>query len=647
MSKKRFCDLDEIDYDLIEGPHQVELLVDKAAYLWRADVLGVDTETTGLFFYKDQVRLIQVSDGNYTLILDLNGFRDSNGVIDWTKRGLADFKELLTSAKTKVLQNAAFDLAFLRASGVLLKGQIFDTYIASKILNNGSNAKNDLGAITKRTIDFELPKELQKSNWGETLSGDQILYAARDAAVLPRLMGPLLDNLSKNRVATTVTLFDVFKLEMQALRPITWMYWYGFGFNREAALALRDKLELEAAQLEIQLLEHIDAAIRQKHPNEPELWLPRTADGNINNRKKSVGRGKAKLQAGFNPASTAQMIKALKAAGIILPPAPITKNGKEGRETLDQNLLAFLRASYPLIAEYLNWKKANTRVSHINILINSVTPKGRIHCNYRQMGTETGRLSAAEPNLQQVPRTSDFRSLFIPMPGYVLVVADFSQIELRTAAELSCEPRMIEAYREGRDLHQETGALLAGVPHDKVSKEQRQSAKIANFGLLYGAGAATLQKQAVAQYEVAMTMSEARSIVKGFREAYPQLYRWQQAQGQSQTPAVFTRYGRRRLMHGFKDKYTTRINTPVQGTVGDIAKIAIAYISAELRKAPAPRARLIAMVHDELVLEVPETQVDHWSRVLQEQMERAGSLLCSQVPIVAEVSWGETWADAK
>lgn len=206
---------------------------------------------------------------------------------------------------------------------------------------------------------------------------------------------------------------------------------------------------------------------------------------------------------------------------------------------------------------------------------------------------------------------------------------------------------MREAYRAGRDLHTETAALMTGVSFEEVTKEARTSAKVANFGLLYGAGPATLQKQAVAQYGIDMELDEAREIVEGFRSAYPALYAWQQSEGTKTTKAVQTALGRRRMLVGFNDKYTTRINTQVQGTAGDIAKLAIDKLWRQIVVAPPGEAKLIAMVHDELVLEVREAHAERWGQVLKESMETAGAEVCRHVPIVAEVSSGPTWADAK
>lgn len=633
------------DFDVVRGPNQATMLRQRVAQIAAtAEPFGVDTETTGLDPRVDQVRLIQLGMKDFALIVDLNGWRkDGERAVPWEAEGLRDLKELLEGPQRKVLQNAAFDLNFLCGEGVVLGGALFDTMVAAKLINNGSGAKNDLGAIVERNLGFEMPKELQKSDWSGEISAEQFVYSARDTICLPHLAPLLSQKLRGDIMRGDTTNWDLFALEMRALRPIALMQWHGFGFDRDGAEELRLSLTEESEALKTLFLEHLDQEIRRNLPDDPNSWLPRDPDGSINTREKDSGvkRLGTKLYKGFNPRSPKQMAEGFEKAGILLPP------DEKGAPSLDQNLLAFLRNSYELIDQYLNWKTSVTKVSNIEKLLESIGPDGRIHCNYRQMGTETGRLSAASPNLQQVNRGKDFRSKFVAMSGYLLVVADFSQVELRVAAELSGEERMLEAYRAGRDLHTETASLITGVPLDKVTKEARTSAKMANFGLLYGAGAATLQKQAIAQYGVDMNIDEARDIVEGFRTAYPKLYRWQQEEGTRTTKYVQTALGRRRMLTGFNDKYTTRINTQVQGTAGDIAKSAIAKLWDSIVAAPADEARLIAMVHDEIVLEVKEGREEHWAAVLKNAMESAGAEVCSKVPIEAEVSWGKTWADAK
>lgn len=637
--------LARVDYDFIAGPQQSALLKRRITEIYAQDCdIGVDTETTGLDPLTNQVRLIQVGTKDFALIVDLDGWREpGKRQVDWDRPGLRELADLLSGSRLKVLQNAAFDLNFLRGEGIALGGLIFDTMVAAKIINNGTGAKNDLGSIVGRVLSLELPKELQKADWSGQITGEMLDYAARDVVCLPHLKDELSTSLMSLRVRSGYTLWDLFKLEMRVLRPIALMQWHGFGFDKPGAEELKTSLVLEAEGLKTLFLEALDKEIRANHPDDPHGWLPRDPDGSVNTREKDSGSKRlgTKVYKGFNPRSPKQMAERFEQAGIMLPP------DEKGAPSLDQNLLAFLRNDFELIDQYLNWKTAVTKVSNIEKLLESVGPDGRIHCNYRQMGTETGRLSAASPNLQQVNRGKDFRSKFVAAPGYVLGVADFSQVELRVAAELSGEERMLEAYRAGRDLHTETAALIAKVPFEEVTKAQRQSAKVANFGLLYGAGPATLQKQAVAQYGMDMELDEAREIVEGFRAAYPRLYAWQQEEGTKTTKAVQTAIGRRRMLVGFNDKYTTRINTQVQGTAGDIAKIAIDKLWAQIVRAPLEEVKLIAMVHDEIVLEIKEEVAEHWATVLKQAMEDAGAEVCKKVPIVAEVAWGKTWADAK
>ena len=634
------------DYDVIKGPAQAGQLKRRVSEIEAVAMpIGVDTETTGLDPRVNQVRLIQVATTQFALIVDLDGWRRADcREVPWEADGLRQLKALLEGGCRKVLQNAAFDLNFLRGEGVVLGGPIFDTMVAAKIINNGTGAPNDLREIVKRNLKWDMPKELQKSDWSASvLTTEQFVYSARDAICLPHLAPVLQAKLTNDIVRGDYTLWDLFQLEMRVLRPIALMQWHGFGFDQPGAEELRVSLTAEAEALKTLFLEHLDQEIRKNAPDDRNSWLPRDPDGSINTREKDSGHKRlgTKLYKGFNPRSAQQMALGFKKAGILLPV------DEKGAPSLDQNLLAFLRNDYQLIDQYLTWKTAVTKVSNIEKLLESIGPDGRIHCNYRQMGTETGRLSAASPNLQQVNRGEDFRSKFVALSGYLLIVADFSQVELRVAAELSGEQRMIDAYLAGRDLHTETASLIAKVSLDEVTKSQRTSAKMANFGLLFGAGPATLQKQAVAQYGIDMNMGEAKEIVEGFREAYPTLYKWQQDQGTRTTPAVHTALGRRRMLVGFNDKYTTRINTQVQGTAGDIAKIAISKLWDSLLKAPADEARLIAMVHDEIVLEVKEGREEHWAALLKASMESAGGEICKKVPILAEVSWGPTWADAK
>ena len=206
---------------------------------------------------------------------------------------------------------------------------------------------------------------------------------------------------------------------------------------------------------------------------------------------------------------------------------------------------------------------------------------------------------------------------------------------------------MMDAINKGMDLHTATACLMLRKAPEEIEKSERQSAKIANFGLLFGAGPGTLLKQAISQYDVDWSETDAKNIVQQWHKAYPGLRKWQLTTGEMQTKAIFTKSGRRRLcMTERSGKFTTRINTSVQGTAGDIAKGALVRVWKYLRTYQG-EARLVGTCHDEILLEVKDEHVDKWKERLVKAMENAGKWLITSVPITAEVDAGRSWADAK
>ena len=631
------------DFDFVYKPSQLHLMVSRLKQLQDFDGwIGVDTETSGLDPHRNRVELIQVASDDYCLIVDLNLFREGEGrEVSWGQDGAMQLKALLEGSKVKVLQNAQFDLNFLQAEGVLIRGSIFDTMLCARVLNNGSGWKNDLGSLVKRYLKIEIDKSNQKEDWTQRpLPDDMLQYAARDAICLPR-MAPLI-----KQACQESGMWETAKFELECLRPIAAMSFNGLGFARDAAQKLQKRLEDEKVLGRDALVKLLDERmVARKQPG-----LPRDEDGSFNLRAKDEGhiRKGTKKYKGFNPDSPIQMADALMKAGVMLRP------NEKGKYTVDQNLLALVRRDMKadglktdLIDTYLSWKESATLCKHIKTLLEAAGDRDRICAGYRQLGTETGRLSCAGPNLQQVPRSEMFRSLFPARPGYTMVVADYSQVELRVAADLSKEPAMMDAINRGMDLHTATACLMLSKDANEITKSERQSSKIANFGLLFGAGPGTLLKQAIAQYGVEWTEQEAKTIVQQWHAAYPGLRKWQLETGERQTKAIFTKSGRRRLcMTDRAGKFTTRINTEVQGTAGDITKGALVRIWKYLRTYQG-EARLVGCVHDEILLEVKDEHVDQWKERLVKAMENAGKALITSVPITAEVDAGPTWADAK
>ena len=659
------------DYDLISGPHQFRLLKTRIKELVLSKgPFGLDTETggpgkkDGLLPWRGRVRLIQIATKNYCLIVDLDGWRPNephlHPGVPWHQPGLAELKFFLESKHRKIIQNAPFDLTWLRTTGVVVGGLIFDTMIGGKLINAGTNYTNDLGALAKRYLNIELDKTHQRFDFNQPeLPVDVLEYAAKDAVILTLLAQPIRKRLHRE------SLWEIFQLEMDVLRPIAEMRWQGFGVDLEAALKLKaDFVEKEDA-LKLLFIEMLDQKLQLAFPTDTTRWIPRDPDGAFNLRTKDSGKvrdGTKKLK-GFNISSTYQVGEALQNCGVVLP---LTSTGKP---SLDKKFLAFVEVdqdSFPenakhLIFAYKEYKTSSTLLKHITTIIDAIEVDSRIHASFNQLGADTGRMSCSQINLQQIPSKPPhgpaFRSLFRARSGYYLVIADFGQIEIRVAASISGEQAMINAYKKGRDLHTETAARMTGrTPEemaklidsgDKWAKNERSSAKIVNFGLLFGAGPATLQSQAVCQFNLNWTLAESKERVEAFRDAYPTFYKWQTEVGNQETFSIFTKLGRRRMTSGIRAQYTGRLNTPIQGTAGDITKLSIRNIWKDILSAPNKECYLIGVCHDEIILEVKEGTEQKWMKLLSHAMVSGGEELIKDLPIVADADYGKTWADAK
>ena len=299
-------------------------------------------------------------------------------------------------------------------------------------------------------------------------------------------------------------------------------------------------------------------------------------------------------------------------------------------------------ADHPLIAALTAYRKATKALTGflypIPKMINPAT--GRLHPRYGQIGAWSGRMSCGGPNIQQIPRDKNFRECFAAPPGKKLIIADYSQIELRVAARISGDRRMIEAYRRGEDLHALTASLISDVRTDDVTAAQRQAAKAVNFGLIFGMGAAGLRRYAKQSYGTEMTLGQAERFRDGFFRAYPGIAEWHRKIKNSPPGEARTISGRK-FIFGGNPGYSGLYNTPVQGTAADIMKSALGGIA---RRAGGSGAKIIAAVHDEILLEAAEDDAPAAAAMLKEIMERAGNEILSGVPCVADVKIAGSWA---
>jgi DNA polymerase I-like protein with 3'-5' exonuclease and polymerase domains len=285
-------------------------------------------------------------------------------------------------------------------------------------------------------------------------------------------------------------------------------------------------------------------------------------------------------------------------------------------------------------------KALQSFLSPIPQYINTAT--GRLHPSYYQLGAHSGRFSCGNPNIQQIPRGREFRSCFIPEKGCKLVIADYSQIELRVAAEIAQDKTMQEAYMKNMDLHSLTAALIANKSVENITKQERQAAKAVNFGLIYAMGARGLQGYAKSTYGIDMSLEEAELFRSRFFNAYKGIAKWHERMKKASDVRESRTLSGRRILFSGQPGITGLLNIPVQGTAADIFKRALGMMVPVTKRLGGS---IIATVHDEILLEVPESKAMEAAHELKSIMEKAGACYLKNVPVIAETVIADSWAD--
>ncbi|MGN0675093.1 MAG: DNA polymerase I, partial [Oscillospiraceae bacterium] len=330
---------------------------------------------------------------------------------------------------------------------------------------------------------------------------------------------------------------------------------------------------------------------------------------------------------------------------------PTGKKTKTGYST-NADVLENLRDKHEIVDAILQYRQlSKLNSTYVEGLLKVIADDGRVHSVFKQTETRTGRISSAEPNVQNIPvRTElgrNMRKFFVAEEGYVLLDADYSQIELRILSHMSGDKNMQDGFNKGMDIHTATAAQVFDMPADMVTSEMRRAAKAVNFGIVYGIGAFSLSK------DIGVSVAEADRYIKNYLAKYPGVKSFMEktvADAQEKGYAV-TMFGRRRPIPELKNSNKNvqafgkraAMNAPIQGTAADIIKIAMIKVYNRL-KAEKLDARLILQVHDELIIEVSEKDAERASAVLGEEMRSAAKL---DIPLTADVSKGRTWYDAK
>ncbi|MFJ7502394.1 DNA polymerase I [Serratia grimesii] len=583
--------------------------------LKKADVFAFDTETDGLDTLT--ANLIGVSfaiaPGEAAYLPVAHDYLDAPVQLD-RAHVLATLKPLLEDEKAlKVGQNLKFDMGLLARYDISLRGIAFDTMLESYVLDS-VGGRHDMDSLSDRylghkTVTFEeiAGKGKKQLTFNQIALEQAAPYAAEDADVTLQLHLAMWPQLQES--AELLTVFN--EIEMPLVPVLSHIERTGVLIDQSILATHSIELTKRLAELEIQAHELAE---------EP-----------------------------FNLASTKQ----LQAILYEKQKLPVLKKTPGGAPSTNEEVLAELALDYPLpkvILEYRGLAKLKTTYTDkLPLMINPVS--GRVHTSYHQAVTATGRLSSSDPNLQNIPVRNDegrrIRQAFIAPEGYRIVAADYSQIELRIMAHLSQDKGLLKAFAAGEDIHRATAAEVFGLPLDKVTNEQRRSAKAINFGLIYGMSAFGLARQ------LGIPRGEAQRYMDLYFERYPGVldYMERTRQQAASQGYVSTLDGRRLYLpdvnssNGMRRKAAERaaINAPMQGTAADIIKRAMIEVDAWLQAQEKPLVRMIMQVHDELVFEVHESVIEESSQHIRELMENSMMLA---VPLKVDVGVGANWDEA-
>jgi DNA polymerase-1 len=563
--------------------------------------LGFDVETTEIDPYKGDLRLVQLSNGTNTKVVDLKPFRKMGDLRNIPE--LTPLRDLLASRKqTKIAHNAKFDCKWVRHHLGAEVGSVYDTYLASILIAAGEGERrHGLADVVQFFLGRTLDKTEQVSNWAaDELSTAQIEYAARDAAIMPEVRERLDERIAADGLA------DVLKLENECVMPIAEMELNGFYLDCKRWREQLGIVTKAQAKFGDELQDMLSAGVAQAS---------------------LFGRTEINLD------SQAQVTDALVGLGVPMP------NSTRAWE------LQPLAEKYPPVAKLLEYRAvAKASSSFGENILEFVEPKtGRIHADFRQIGAPTGRFSCSSPNLQQIPHEAEYRRCFRAPAGRVLVIADYSQIELRILADFSEDRNFINAFASGQDFHAATAAQIFGIAESAVDADQRSFAKRLNFGVVYGIGASRFAMM------TGLSLNDAENTLRKYFATYPRMDEWLRTQAKSVLTerSARTRSGRMARMNfdpsdrgsvGAAQRYAK--NMPIQGTSADILKRALRLLHDGIRETSA---RLVNIVHDEIIVECDAADAETTAGWLESAMLRAGEQFVSKVPIKVDIHIADEW----
>ena len=593
------------EYKLIDNENEIRNLFD---FLMTFEIVSLDTETTSTNAIEAELVGMSFSvEENKAFYVPVSANREE------ALRIVNIFKPLYENEKIlKVGQNIKYDLEVLANYGVTLKGKMFDTMIAHYVLQPELYHNMDYLAeiyLKYKTIHIEEligPKGKGQKNMRDLNPQDVYEYAAEDADITLKLKNILEKELEK---AGVEHLF--YDIEMPLMPVLASMEMNGVCLD---TVSLKETSEVLTNRLKV-----------------------------IENKIYELS-GET-----FNIASPKQVGEILFDKLKIVEKA---KKTKTGQYVTNEEVLQGLKHKHEIVGNILEHrglkKLLGTYVDALPSLINKRT--GRIHTSFNQTIASTGRLSSSDPNLQNIPvrgeEGKEIRKAFIPEPGCLFFSADYSQIELRVMAHLSNDENMIEAFREGYDIHAATAAKIYKEDMNEVSRDQRTKAKRANFGIIYGITIFGLAER------LDISRDEAKQLIDGYFETYPKVKEYMETAKETarKNGYVETLFKRRRYLADINSRNATvrgfaernAINAPIQGTAADIIKVAMINIYNRFNN-EGIRSKMILQVHDELNFSVYPDEKEKVEKIVLEEMQGAFSM---KVPLVADCGWGKNWLEA-
>lgn len=581
LNSKQQSNDEKIRYDLFNKSIHAATLITKDKYEF-INSEGFDPFI--LTFIQSPIITIDIKSPKFILLSDCSGnyiIIELNKVTDDEKPII---QKLLTNNAIKVFKEGKAVLKILLLEGYHISLPFFDITLAGLILDSGLGDVSDYESVVAKYVK-SVPRNDKYLNWNYSITKSHINSVADNAALMFELMAVLKAGLAIAGLSPTAA------LEFSCLPAIVEMEFIGIGFDEEKWIKVEENIYKEMLHLEKEL-------------------------------KSILGS--------YNFEEADQFTIAVNNYGI-----PVKSVSKD-------NLSEYSLLQYPIIKTLQDYLSVRNLVKkyYKSFYIYLSKHDNRLYSTYNQIRS-TGRIYCEDPNIQQWPKRKDFRECIIAPNGKKFIDADYSQIDLKSASEITCDPVMIKAFQDGIDLHRLTASFVYDKEPEDITKEERQSAKVINFGLIYGMSALGLKRKIKEECDIAISEMQAELFIIRFFQRYSGIKKWQDSIVQMNINETHTLLGRRRLWKNNDALKYALFNSPIQGTSADVFKKALSLLVLRLRPV---NGLIVGVIHDEIICEVPEEYAIECEQILRKTMIEAGEFFIKSVPILVETVIADNWA---